>query len=98
MFFFDIIIGPYAYALASRYVYNQILDHSNFEYLHAVTFNQIYYIDFTHWVGARAKGPILVNFGGESPVNIEVNSVGIVNLSAPKLGGWSTNSLYRGNI
>ncbi|CAO2819561.1 unnamed protein product [Amaranthus hypochondriacus] len=79
-------MGPDAYAPAIRYVYNQILDHSNFEYLHIVTFNQIYYIDFTYWAGAQAKGPILVNFGGEGPINLEVNGVGIINLSAPKLG------------
>ncbi|CAO2819570.1 unnamed protein product [Amaranthus hypochondriacus] len=71
---------------AKRYTYSQILDHWNLGYLHNMSFNQVYYIDYTYWVGAQVNGPILVYFGGEGPLNPNVNNVGIINLSAPKLG------------
>ncbi|CAO2819573.1 unnamed protein product [Amaranthus hypochondriacus] len=74
------------HAPAKRHVYNQTLDHWNLGYLHRVSFNQSYYIDSSYWVGAQANGPILVFFGGEGPISDFVNRIGIINLSAPKLG------------
>ncbi|CAO2819568.1 unnamed protein product [Amaranthus hypochondriacus] len=82
----NVTVGQNAYAPARRYIYTQILDHWNFGYLHIIPFNQIYYIDFTYWTGAQAKGPILVYFGGEGPISSFINNIGIINLSAPELG------------
>ncbi|CAO2819564.1 unnamed protein product [Amaranthus hypochondriacus] len=51
-----------------------------------MSFEQIYYVDSTYWIGAQNKGPILVYLGKDETIHSTINKIGIINFSAPKLG------------
>ncbi|XP_056698496.1 uncharacterized protein [Spinacia oleracea] len=51
-----------------------------------IMFRQRYFLDRTNWAGTKSKNPLIVNFGGEYPVEGDLQNLGVINEAATKFG------------
>ncbi|XP_062108350.1 uncharacterized protein LOC133819184 [Humulus lupulus] len=58
------------------FLYNQTLDHFNYQPESYTTFQQRYYVNSKYWGGSNANAPIFAYLGAESPIDGDIPYIG----------------------